>query len=1042
MRIHTKRIRWGKFLLVFLLAFGAVIGLLKSKITTVAYEGDYWTKVSESGLSMTIVSLEQNGSPIDPVWSPYIFDDDITYDFGNYYFPVANNTDKVRVGVLVDGMASGQTYTIFDDVRLTSDDNGQIIYGDIRPSVYGGGMKDSRECWRENGEEQCSVTALANEYVLSLYFRNSNWSDTIYKNLVVRPAVVGSQNIEIMSVKQGENDVYLDTEGWHVTTWEETENTLQTINEYRIDDYNTPVTVTYKLKNLEIGKNYSVSIGNDYRSFKAESTETTETVDLKLNYTSKHLNTGIYLYSSGDYDSNSVNLYFRIADEDFIPLGDIIIDGISQGGVELEPVEETRWSSRLYTFTANDAQNLTVNLHAVRATADMNYYLTYNLYGDRESYISPDAPIMVTGEELEMGTVLTVRAPFGLSEYSPYGLSISATTLNSNSYMYSQRIIYQNYGEGQDSDSFRFNFYEDENVPRYEASMFYSEGTRVEDGVIDPTLHDAEHPLLVEVKGERYNDGQTYNVRATVDIESGETFYDRTFTATGAELNAGTVFTLEGLTLSLPVFDPSGSTSGYDLYYRFSLEVDELKQTGDMVFAYSGWINTLITYNGGEVAAMGSGGGIGGSMYLTMSGTTVNRTTLDGSKSAVLHYFGDSFDENITYDYAIYYNGNAGDSWWSAEAGTRIENGVLDGGSLNNQGLALNIATPSSESESMLYTLVISKNGGIVMVSKDFIMFTDAPQIETFKFTADSDSFMQTGRQSYRVARDTDILATLTGSGFDDDERYKLWVTYRGFDWGEDEFGEYYSRAVDLSDLNESVTVTGAELNAGFDHTLAYSNAFDDARDVDVVFVLTDLDSEGPDMYGYVESSYPGHSIYVSYVNDDEVFRDSGYQVNDDGTITNVSQPDEPHGEIPVDNRATGVANVTVEGGTLTVVSEKPVMVVGHRNNGEWVLLYGWDVVENGDERTNHYSVGDCSEVVVALKGNLKDDDTIIDLLDANVIYRSQLNPDSPAYRALTPAEQILADLNGDLVVDLLDANVIYRSQLNPSSPAYQEISW
>ena len=117
-------------------------------------------------------------------------------------------------------------------------------------------------------------------------------------------------------------------------------------------------------------------------------------------------------------------------------------------------------------------------------------------------------------------------------------------------------------------------------------------------------------------------------------------------------------------------------------------------------------------------------------------------------------------------------------------------------------------------------------------------------------------------------------------------------------------------------------------------------------------------------------------------------------------------------------------------------------MVVGHRNNGEWVLLYGWDVVENGEERTNHYSVGDCNEVVVALKGNLKDDDTIIDLLDANVIYRSQLNPDSPAYRALTPAEQILADLNGDLVVDLLDANVIYRSQLNPSSPAYQEISW
>lgn len=1006
-----------------------------------AYEGDYWTTANESGLTMTIVSVEQGGSPIDPEWSNHIFDDN-TGDFGNYYFPIANNTDKVRVGILVDGMEPGQNYMIFDNTTLTSDNNGQIIYGDVRPSVYGYNMRDSYECWMEEEEENCSIMALANEYVLYLSFHKANWSDSIYRNIVVRPAAVGSQSIDIVSVKQGEQDLYLDTNGWNITTWEEARHTLQTINEYRIDDYNTPVTVTYKLKGLEIGKTYSINAGNDYRQFKAVTNEVTETVELGLNYTDKHINNSIQLYRPGEYDGNeSVYLYFRIADENFVPLGDTIIDGISQGGVALEPVEDIRGSSRQYTFTANDAQSLILSLHSTRATADLNYHLSYNMYGNEYGYISSETPIMVTGEELELGTVLTIPAPFGMSDSSPFSLNLSISTLGGNSYNYgSQNVIYQNYGEGHNSDSFKFNFYEDENVPRYDASMFYSEGTRVESEVIDPTLHDAEHPLIVEVRGERYNNAKTYNVRATVAVEGGETFYDRTFTATGAELNDGTVFRLDGLTLSLPEFDPTGGTSGYDLYYKFSLEIDGLKQSGTMIFAYSGWIDSVITYDGGEVAAMGEGGGIGGNLYLTMNETTVRKTSLSSGNGAVLHYLGGNFDENMDYDYALYYNGNAGDAWWSAEAGTRIENGVLDGRSLNTDGLTVNIATPSNESESMLYTLVISKNGGIVIVSKEFIAFTEAPRIESFKFTADSDSFMQTGRQSYRVAKDTDILATLTGSGFDNAKKYKLWVSYRGWMDGEDEYGEYYSRNVDLSGLNESIIATGAELNAGYNYTLAYSEALDEARYVDAVFVVTDVDSEGPDMYGQVEGGYAGHSIYLTYVNDDEVFRDNGYQINEDGTITDVSQPDEPHGDIPVDIRTPGDVTVTPEGGTLTVVSETPVMVVGFRN-GEWVRLFEWDVTENGEERTNHYSIGDCDEVKVVLKGD-GDMDGEVTSSDSNLINRSLISPTLRPYRELTELEQVLFDLDGDREVTSSDSNLINRSLISSTLRPYQPIEW
>ena len=90
------------------------------------------------------------------------------------------------------------------------------------------------------------------------------------------------------------------------------------------------------------------------------------------------------------------------------------------------------------------------------------------------------------------------------------------------------------------------------------------------------------------------------------------------------------------------------------------------------------------------------------------------------------------------------------------------------------------------------------------------------------------------------------------------------------------------------------------------------------------------------------------------------------------------------------------------------------------------------------------FNVGDDAntKIIIEKKGNLNNNDSTINLLDANVIYRSMLNPSSPAYRALTPLENITADLNGDHVVNLLDANVIYRSLLNSLSPAYAEIGW
>ncbi len=144
---------------------------------------------------------------------------------------------------------------------------------------------------------------------------------------------------------------------------------------------------------------------------------------------------------------------------------------------------------------------------------------------------------------------------------------------------------------------------------------------------------------------------------------------------------------------------------------------------------------------------------------------------------------------------------------------------------------------------------------------------------------------------------------------------------------------------------------------------------------------------------------------------------------------------------IPVDNRTNGIAMTNVDGGTLTLSAEDACLVVGVKgDNYSLVDVKTAEIDDNG--RTNTYDLNGFDEAIVIIKGNLSDSDDMVDLLDANVIYRTLLNPNSPAHRPLTQFENKTADLNGDGVIDLLDANVIYRTLLNPNSPAYQKMPW
>ena len=889
---HKKSVKWGEALLAFVMAFGVTFGALGAKPTS-ALEGDTWTVTDQfSGLSITIVSVDQNGIELIPDWSPYIYNNN-TNEFGDYYFKTATSNDTLRVSVMVDGMEEGKSYRIFDDEELTSEDNGRVVIGEQKPHLYGYSMSDGVDCWMEEDGRHCSYTPLANEYVIDVMLRTSNWSDMVSKDLVVRPTAVGSQNIEIVSVQQNGEDLYLDTVGRQVTTWEDLQSTPQTINEYRIDDYNTPIEVTLKFKNLVVGDHYSYNIGEEYGSFNAEGTEETLTRELNLNFAEKHVNTTIYLYGS-DYNSNeNVTLYFRVADENFVPLGDIVVYEISQGGTKVEPEADTTGYSREYTFSVNDVQPIVVNLHATSATPEMTYYISYSGYGGG-TYIHSEEPLAATGFALENdGVDLVIPSGYGLSEDSPISLNFYVNTTGSSYGYGSQTVIYVNYGENHNSDSFILDFYEDAELPRYGARIGYTNSDEEIYDVINAKFHDENNPLWIRIEGERYDEETTYDINAKVATEEGE-FYTTTFSATGAELNAGKTFVVDGLVLSLPDFDPDATTSGYDRYYDFSLEINGLTQNGTLYYMYDGYLYAIMTYPGGKVASSTAGADMGG-MYMTSSEITVRRSSIDGERAAVLRYLARGFDEDLSYDYALYYNSNAGDNWWSASAGEKVDEGVVTGAELNHDGFSINVEVPENASESSMYSLVITRNGGLVTVSKDFIRFTDAPMIESFAFHADSDSFMQTGRQDYRLARGASATATLTGIGFEDEQEYRVWVNYSGYHNEEDEFGGP-GYPVDLDELNNDVVVTGAQLNAGYDYELVYDQAMDDTDNVEVIFNISDKDHVKPDPYDWGdEGVYAGHAIYIDYVEEEDVFHGGGFQIDEETSeIIDVSQPDEP----------------------------------------------------------------------------------------------------------------------------------------------------
>lgn len=460
-RLYLNRSRVLLACVVALIVFGALA--LKRVWAT-----------GEEGPTLTLESVSQYGEPIEPDWDPHLFRGlKSSNDWGDYYYQVANNMDKVTVGVRVNGLEEGKSYKVFNDRVITAADNDTVIYGEMEPTVSMGSYTCHENEW---GWEECEGDIHANEYTVTVVLSDDEWTWYGTVTAVLRPVTVGSSDIEILSVKQDGVDVYLDTVGRQ----ENSLNVPQTINEYQLMDYTKPVTIEFKAKNLHVGWQYSLSAGSEQSmSATADASEMVGSVDVDVSALSRHASVqmSFYGYNPSGYGGgdemheSSVKLYFNIADENFVSLGDLVIGGIGQGGEMLDVTENEL--AHEYTLNANDVQDLEVALRATDATDGLNYYVGYSLNPASSYYYGASGWIMVSGAELKDGLTLMVPAKYGESENSPFELNLYMRTTGGTWSYSSKPYCWEQCENGYTRDTVMVNFEVDPNIPRYAVDYGY-----------------------------------------------------------------------------------------------------------------------------------------------------------------------------------------------------------------------------------------------------------------------------------------------------------------------------------------------------------------------------------------------------------------------------------------------------------------------------------------------------------------------------------------------------------------------------------------
>lgn len=675
---------------------------------------------------------------------------------------------------------------------------------------------------------------------------------------------------------------------------------------YEVPDYSKPIDVTFLAKELKLGYNYNYNAsgqstqGEMYTpTEEGENREYSVSVMPSLQSETSTIYFSIYGYQPSQtlgspmlMDNLYTSIQYRITDERYSAFNTLVLESLSQGGNTLTPSCVDEDLRHTCTYTVNDIQTLSAKMHATQAIDEAEYSISGYMFGD---FWAGNANVTTfTGAELKAGVSLDI--PLVIDKFGTPRLDINYVTGSASS-----GLMIKNSDDVDYSSEIILDIRKDESIPRFSSELAYKNYPEVKidnaTGRISPLYHDAENPLMVKISGEGYADDETYEV--TFDVRrDDEQVAHYAVPMTGAELNRGTTFALDGLAMNFPTVEEFSQNSE-SAYYSISVAIDDLtRQMGGYYDYGSNVSSVVVTSDGAPIVSVG-GGGAGGPR-ISMESSTVARSLVESETGVNIYYVTSDYDNASVLDYEVYVGETDQRGFFFnslPEDFVLVSSGKVSGKELNSGTFKVNFKNSERYVRPAVITLFKS-NGRMVSEISDFIEMWDGAGIvsgELHTKESGTEMYMQMMSQSYYVPKGNSVKIRYNGVNFEENKMYSITQQYgyvqqcatekpEGINaWSNLISGEYcWQERSDNGELVEDIEISGKDLNEGkLEIELPYSEKLEKAHDVMMSFTVSDSERE-----------YNGAYIYLTYVDGNDLFTNGkGYKIDNlSSRISGISE--------------------------------------------------------------------------------------------------------------------------------------------------------
>lgn len=679
--------------------------------------------------------------------------------------------------------------------------------------------------------------------------------------------------------------------------------------------------------------------------------------------------------------------------------------GVSQAGREIEP-------SKGIDFYGKDCMTFNVN-----SAEDYEYRIVGHNLLEGETYtINQATETMYTKDELEQG--VTVKAWAGSynggSRYSNYGAVFGLNYVG---------LKYQG-DTAQISVSDNLN----NDVPKYDICIKYKnsdECTKTSNytsgvlpysnSTVDVDNYDPEsNPLVLYVKGEDYDISAGYTVKVNIRYLGNLVMSDH-FEATGAELN-----------------------SGVSKNYFNDLNYVKFDQLFDGTFVEGGIeIETEIGNTTRYVDFTFNGGATMGGVMFTSDGLTFGSYEYGPYGSVIPINAGNKFVEgyettstqrvfgSYAYVQTGVTSGNADGANYHIYYHTKDKNiNDLSGATLLKEGTVGaggGVGLVRVDDADGYYTVVLERNGRIIDVAHFGVSLEDyettvgfMPVLRSEVEGALSNDMFSYGYGMYKMHEESSVEVVAYGAGMKDTDVYNLEIAAS-------------------SGFSDSRTVTGAELNG---ETVLFAVPYDK---------LFDSNLGSSSIYLYIRDMdgnlLASKGCYISIST--EVADATANSV--ESTAAAIRELESEQKDERVENAAAGVADVQIDGNTMSVTAEKACTVIG-RKDGEYVRVTvntAKEVSDVSDSTVAHkYNIAGFDKIYVMLTGDV-DMNGEVNSFDSALINYSLPSVTGSRHKDITDELMLLmADVDKNGEINSFDSALINYSLPSVTGSRHKELAW